>query len=63
MTGPTELVKISQESATVSQSQSQSQSQLKSVRGGRSQAESVGPVRVSWRQILAENLILGLICA
>ena len=60
MTGPTELVKISQESARVSQG---SQSQSESVRGGRSQAESVGPVRVSWRQILAENLILGLICA
>ena len=60
MTGPTELVRSSQEAARVSQG---SRSQSESVRGGRSQAESVGPVRVSWRQILAKNLILGLICA
>ena len=46
MTGPTELVRISQESARVSRSHSDSsQSQLESF-------------RVSWRQI-AENLIFG----
>jgi hypothetical protein len=58
MNGPTELVRISQKSARVSQG---SQSRSESVRGNRSQLESVGLQSESVRVL--ENLILGLICA